>query len=66
MPNKTSSSSIVKCAMCPEIVAAEWKPFCSKRCADLDLGKWFNGSYAIAGEPADQAEENPVSEKNAE
>jgi len=54
------------CAMCKEAVKAEWKPFCSKRCADLDLGKWFNGSYAIAGEPADQAEENPHSDQNTE
>jgi endogenous inhibitor of DNA gyrase (YacG/DUF329 family) len=66
MSKNSASSSASSCAMCPETVAAEWKPFCSKRCADLDLGKWFNGSYAIAGEPADQAEENPVSEKNAE
>jgi uncharacterized protein len=24
-----------------------YRPFCSKRCADLDLGRWLNGSYAI-------------------
>ncbi len=26
----------------------EFRPFCSKRCADLDLHAWFNGDYAIA------------------
>ena len=23
------------------------RPFCSKRCADIDLGRWFQGVYAI-------------------
>ena len=27
--------------------AARFRPFCSKRCADVDLGKWLTGSYAI-------------------
>ena len=31
---------------------AKYKPFCSKRCADVDLQRWFTGSYAIPG-PAD-------------
>ncbi len=33
--------------------AAQYRPFCSKRCADIDLGKWLTGSYAI---PATEAE----------
>lgn len=39
--------------------AARYRPFCSKRCADIDLGKWFTGSYAIPGtadEPEDEEE----------
>lgn len=27
-----------------------FKPFCSKRCADLDLGQWLTGGYAIPTE----------------
>ena len=34
-----------------------FKPFCSKRCADVDLSRWLKGSYAIPGRPADQADE---------
>ncbi|MGF1554251.1 MAG: DNA gyrase inhibitor YacG [Paracoccaceae bacterium] len=30
-----------------------FRPFCSKRCADVDLGRWLNGAYAVPGEPAD-------------
>ena len=29
-----------------------YKPFCSKRCADIDLQRWFTGGYAI---PTDDA-----------
>jgi uncharacterized protein len=25
----------------------EFSPFCSKRCADIDLGKWLKGDYAV-------------------
>lgn len=35
------------CAICGKQVAAEFKPFCSKRCADIDLGRWFRGDYAV-------------------
>ncbi|WP_404421768.1 DNA gyrase inhibitor YacG [Thalassospira australica] len=41
---KTAGSG---CAMCGKPVVEKYKPFCSKRCADLDLGKWLNESYAV-------------------
>ncbi len=28
-------------------------PFCSQRCKDRDLARWFSDSYAVAGPPAD-------------
>lgn len=34
--------------------AARFHPFCCKRCADIDLGRWLKGAYAI---PAAEAEE---------
>jgi endogenous inhibitor of DNA gyrase (YacG/DUF329 family) len=43
-----------KCVNCGKPQKPEFKPFCSKRCADLDLGKWLGGRYAIpAVEPPD-------------
>ena len=36
----------MKCPMCGAEAVQKYRPFCSKRCADLDLSKWFNGSYA--------------------
>ncbi|NBW08524.1 MAG: DNA gyrase inhibitor YacG [Caulobacteraceae bacterium] len=46
------------CPICKRHQAEEkYKPFCSRRCADVDLGRWFTGSYAIPvrdDEPTDE------------
>jgi len=42
--------------MCKKETAQQYRPFCSKRCADLDLGKWFNGDYASAAEEIEPEE----------
>ena len=39
-----------KCAVCGKPVVAEYRPFCSKRCADVDLGRWLKASYVVPGE----------------
>ena len=41
-----------KCPTCGAPAAVEFKPFCCKRCADVDLGRWLNGGYRI---PTDEA-----------
>lgn len=38
-----------KCPVCGHAVTEEFKPFCSKRCADADLVRWLKGAYAIPG-----------------
>lgn len=39
------------CPICGKPAKAEVKPFCSKRCADVDLHRWLGGVYALpAGE----------------
>ncbi|MEZ5939187.1 MAG: DNA gyrase inhibitor YacG [Hyphomonadaceae bacterium] len=43
------------CPICGKPADAKYKPFCSKRCADVDLSRWLKGSYAIPGEPAENA-----------
>lgn len=35
------------CPICHKDVDPKYKPFCSRRCADVDLGRWLTGSYAI-------------------
>jgi endogenous inhibitor of DNA gyrase (YacG/DUF329 family) len=44
-----------KCAVCGKPTVREFHPFCSKRCADVDLGKWLSGSYAIPAVETDPA-----------
>lgn len=34
------------CPLCGKPTEATFRPFCSRRCADLDLARWLNGSYA--------------------
>lgn len=46
-----------KCPICRKLFTDEkYAPFCSKRCADIDLGRWFNGSYSVPSEELDEAE----------
>ena len=35
------------CPLCQQPAEALYRPFCSRRCAQLDLGKWLTGSYTI-------------------
>jgi endogenous inhibitor of DNA gyrase (YacG/DUF329 family) len=39
-----------QCPVCNAERVEKFRPFCSRRCADLDLGRWFTGSYAIPTE----------------
>ena len=42
------------CPVCNAATAPEWRPFCSKRCADVDLGRWMTGAYAVpSADPED-------------
>ena len=35
------------CAICGKPARAEYRPFCSRRCADVDLQRWLAGRYAV-------------------
>ncbi len=35
------------CPICARPVHADYRPFCSRRCADADLAKWLDGSYRV-------------------
>jgi len=45
------------CPVCGQPSAKSHRPFCSERCADVDLGRWLKGGYRIPGPPADPADE---------
>ena len=43
------------CPICRRPRNARYRPFCSKRCADIDLGRWFGETYRI---PAESGEDD--------
>lgn len=49
----------MSCPICQKDTDPRYKPFCSRRCADVDLGRWMSETYAIP------AEEEPPSESPA-
>ena len=56
--------TVVNCPTCKTKV--EWseqsphRPFCSKRCADLDLGKWLTEAYTIPAVETDDEDSIPT------
>jgi len=53
-----------KCPVCGKPMAAGAR-FCSKRCADIDLGRWLKGGYAIPGGPAEGPQKPPANDGEA-
>lgn len=47
----------MSCPMCGEKTDRRYRPFCSRRCADRDLGRWMTGAYAIPAEDEDTADD---------
>lgn len=45
----------MKCPICKkELTDTKYRPFCSKRCADIDLGYWFNEKYRFEATVLDE------------
>ena len=52
--------------ICNEPTEHEYRPFCSKRCADIDLGRWMTGVYAVPStDPEDIEEALEAAEREA-
>ena len=60
---------LAPCPTCGKMPVQQFRPFCSKRCADVDLNRWLSGVYAVpvteetdedgAGDPGKPADEQP-------
>jgi len=46
----------LKCPICGKPRSEQFRPFCGEHCADIDLGRWLGGRYAVPGEPVGQIE----------
>ena len=45
------------CPICGKPAEPRTRPFCSRRCADVDLHRWFSGAYAV---PAVESDEDGI------
>jgi hypothetical protein len=50
-----------RCPICGKPADALLTPFCSRRCADVDLNRWLSGVYAVPG-TEDETEDEPREE----
>ena len=44
------------CPLCDRDTVARYRPFCSRRCSDIDLSRWMTGAYAV---PSEDEEDTP-------
>jgi len=54
------------CPICDKTSAPEFTPFCSKRCEQVDLGKWLLGSYTVPVVEMDDIDEADIPEEGEE
>ncbi|MDO5648075.1 DNA gyrase inhibitor YacG [Paracoccus sp. (in: a-proteobacteria)] len=51
------------CPICQKPGVPAYRPFCSKRCADVDLAKWLRGDYVIPGPVLDDVSSDDDKDK---
>ena len=49
MTDQADTRPVAKCPLCAKPSAEPFRPFCSKRCRDVDLNRWLSGVYAVPG-----------------
>ena len=54
------------CPNCRKPRVERYRPFCSKRCADVDLARWLGGSYAIPATEEDDEDGSPEQPQRGE
>jgi endogenous inhibitor of DNA gyrase (YacG/DUF329 family) len=47
------------CAVCGKPQVERFRPFCSRRCADIDLHRWLSGAYAVPSVEDNEGEVRP-------
>jgi endogenous inhibitor of DNA gyrase (YacG/DUF329 family) len=56
MSDQTAKIPIGKCPICGKQAVEQHRPFCSRRCALIDFGRWIGGNYRVPDENADETE----------
>ena len=53
----------MSCPICAKPSAPDYRPFCSRRCADIDLGRWLTESYSIPAATEEEETEDDLPPK---
>jgi uncharacterized protein len=53
------------CPICGKPAAERYRPFCSRRCADVDLNRWLSGVYSVPVRADEEADELPLAPDQA-
>ncbi len=71
--NRKTTAQLVRlrpirpCPICQKPSKQKYHPFCSARCADIDLHRWLGGQYSVpAVEPPDFEDAAPPANRSAE
>ncbi len=55
----------MSCPICRQPTEPQWRPFCSRRCADIDLARWLGGTYHLQTDEAPEAaQESPPPDRD--
>jgi uncharacterized protein len=65
-PESSQTAPRPACPLCGKPADAHYRPFCSKRCADIDLHRWLGGVYAIPSVGVDEDEDGERQEQERE
>jgi len=62
MSDPTAAPRLAPCPICGKLAVQQFRPFCSKRCADVDLNRWLSGVYAVPGKE-EEDEDGPGADR---
>jgi endogenous inhibitor of DNA gyrase (YacG/DUF329 family) len=60
MSDRSALPGAKPCPICRKPAVEQFRPFCSKRCADVDLNRWLSDVYVVPGRDDEEEDERPA------
>jgi uncharacterized protein len=61
MSERADVPRTMSCPICGKPAVEKFRPFCTKRCADVDLNRWLSGAYVVPGREEEDEDGRPAS-----